>query len=244
MIDLNPGERIDDLQRCGYRIIQNTQKFCFGIDAVLLSSFAKVNEGEKVVDLGTGNGILPILLSAKTKGEHFTGIEIQDEIAMMAKRSVSLNNLDEKISIINGDIKNVKEMFNPESINVVVSNPPYMIADHGIINPDSPKALARHEIKCDFADIVRASKYLLKNSGRLYLVHRPFRLVEIFKTLSDNLLEPKRMQLVHPYIDHEPNMVLIEAIKGGKSRLTIEKPLVVYESKGKYTQEILDIYGY
>lgn len=244
MIDLNPGERIDDLQRCGYRIIQNTQKFCFGIDAVLLSSFAKVNEGEKVVDLGTGNGILPILLSAKTKGKHFTGIEIQDEIAMMAKRSVSLNNLDEKISIINGDVKNVKEMFNPESINVVVSNPPYMIADHGIINPDSPKALARHEIKCDFADIVRASKYLLKNSGRLYLVHRPFRLVEIFKTLSDNLLEPKRMQLVHPYIDHEPNMVLIEAIKGGKSRLTIEKPLVVYESKGKYTQEILDIYGY
>lgn len=244
MIDLNSGERIDDLQRCGYRIIQNTQKFCFGIDAVLLSSFAKVNEGEKVVDLGTGNGILPILLSAKTRGEHFTGIEIQDEIAMMAKRSVSLNNLDEKISIINGDIKNVKEMFNPESINVVVSNPPYMIADHGIINPDSPKALARHEIKCDFADIARASKYLLKNSGRLYLVHRPFRLVEIFKTLSDNLLEPKRMQLVHPYIDHEPNMVLIEAIKGGKSRLTIEKPLVVYESKGKYTQEILDIYGY
>lgn len=244
MIDLNPGERIDDLQRCGYKIIQDTQKFCFGIDAVLLSSFAKVNEGEKVVDLGTGNGILPILLSAKTKGEHFTGIEIQDEIAMMAKRSVSLNNLDERISIINGDIKNVKEFFNPESMNVVVSNPPYMIADHGIINPDSPKALARHEIKCDFADIVRASKYLLKNSGRLYLVHRPFRLVEIFKALSDNQLEPKRMQLVHPYIDHEPNMVLIEAIKGGKSRLTIEKPLVVYESKGKYTQEILDIYGY
>lgn len=244
MIELKDGERIDDLQRCGYKIIQNTEKFCFGIDAVLLSGFAKVNAQEKVVDLGTGNGILPILLEAKTEGKNFTGIEIQEEIAEMANRSVMLNKLDDKIRIINDDIKNIRNIMEPESVNVVVSNPPYMIAEHGIQNPDSPKAIARHEVKCDFSDIARAAKYLLKNGGRFYMVHRPFRLVELFSTLTEHGLEPKRMKLVYPYIDHEPNMVLIEALKGGKSRITVEKPLIVYESKGKYTQEIYDIYGY
>lgn len=244
MIELKDGERLDDLQRCGYKIIQNTEKFCFGMDAVLLSGFAKVNPNETVVDLGTGNGILPILLEAKTEGKSFTGIEIQSEIAQMAERSVRLNNLENKVHIINDDIKNIRNIMAPESVNVVVSNPPYMIADHGIQNPDSPKAIARHEVRCDFLDVAKAAKYLLKNGGRFYLVHRPFRLVELFNTLTDCGLEPKRMRLVHPYIDHEPNMVLIEALKGGKSRITIEKPLIVYESKGKYTQEIFDIYGY
>ena len=244
MIDLKEGERIDDLQRCGYKIIQDTEKFCFGMDAVLLSGFVRVNEGERVVDLGTGNGILPLLLRAKTKGEHFTGIEIQREISEMAERSVKLNGLEEDITILNDDIKNIRNILDCESAQVVVSNPPYMIESHGIQNPDSPKAIARHEIKCDFADIAKAAKYLLKSGGRLYIVHRPFRLVELFKTLTDNGLEPKRMKLVYPYIDHEPNMVLIEAIRGGKSRITIEKPLIVYEEKGKYTREIYDIYGY
>lgn len=244
MTDLKTGERIDDLERCGFKIIQNKDKFCFGMDAVLLSGFAKANEGELVVDLGTGNGILPILLKAKTKGKHFTGIEIQNEIAEMAERSVKLNRLEDDITIINDDIKNTKKLFDPESIDVVVSNPPYMIENHGITNPESPKAIARHEIRCDFSDIASAAKYLLKNGGRLYIVHRPFRLVELFSTLTKNGLEPKRMKLVYPYIDHEPNMVLIEAVKGGKSRITVEKPLIVYEEEGKYTQEIYDIYGY
>lgn len=244
MIELREGERIDDLQRCGYRIIQNPEKFCFGMDAVLLSGFVKVNEGDRVVDLGTGTGILPILLAAKTKGSHFTGVEIQEESAEMANRSVILNSLEEKISIVNGDIKNVACDFPAGETEVVVSNPPYMIDNHGLKNPDGPKAIARHEIKCNFEDIAKAAKYLLKPQGRLYLVHRPFRLVEIFKTLTEYGLEPKRMKLVYPYIDHEPNMVLIEALKGGKSRLTVEKPLVVYESEHKYTQEIFDIYGY
>lgn len=244
MIDLLEGERVDDLQRCGYKIIQNPEKFCFGIDAVLLSSFTKVNKGNRVIDLGTGTGILPILLEAKTEGSSFVGLEIQEESAKMAERSVAMNNLSDKIQIINGDIKDVKNIFKSEEADVVVSNPPYMINDHGIKNPEAPKAIARHEIKCDFEDIAKAAKYLLKNSGRLFLVHRPFRLVEIFTTLTANGLEPKRMQFVHPYANHEPNMVLIEAVKGGKSRIKIEKPLVVYESEHKYTQEILDIYGY
>lgn len=244
MTDLKDGERIDDLQRCGYKIIQNSEKFCFGMDAVLLSAFAKVKAEEKVVDLGCGNGILPILLEAKTDGELFTGIEVQKEIADMARRSVELNHLEGKIQIINDDIKNIRKVLEPESVNVVVSNPPYMIDDHGIKNPTSPKAIARHEVLCDFSDVASAAKYLLKNGGRFYLVHRPFRLVELLKTLSEYGLEPKRMKLVYPYIDQEPNMVLIEALKGGKSRISIEKPLIVYESKGKYTQEIYDIYGY
>ena len=244
MINLKDGERVDDLQRCGLKIIQNTEKFCFGMDAVLLSGFAKVKEGEKVVDLGTGTGILPLLLSAKTKGEHFTGLEIQAESAEMARRSVEMNSLSDKIDIVEGDIKNIKELFATQSAEVVVSNPPYMIDDHGVKNPDTPKAIARHEIKCNFNDVAYAAKYLLKNGGRFYLVHRPFRLVEIFSVLKDNGLEPKRMKLVHPYVDHEPNMVLIEAVKGGRSRLRIEKPLIVYESEHKYTQEIYDIYGY
>ena len=244
MIELKDGERIDDLQRCGYKIIQNTEKFCFGMDAVLLSGFCRVNADEKVIDLGTGTGILPILLSAKTKGSHFTGLEIQKESADMAERSVKLNDLCDKISIITGDIKTVADDFGAGSFDVVVSNPPYMIDNHGIKNPDGPKAIARHEIKCDFEDIAKAAKHLLKAQGRLYLVHRPFRLVELFETLTKYGLEPKRMKFVHPYIDHEPNMVLIEAYRGGKRRITVEKPLIVYESEHKYTQEIYDIYGY
>lgn len=241
---IKDGERIDDLQRCGYKIIQNPEKFCFGMDAVLLSGFAKVNQNEKMVDLGTGTGILPILMEAKTEGSHFTGLEIQSESADMARRSVELNSLCEKITIIEGDIKDVKSIFEPESVEAVTCNPPYMIGGHGIKNEDGPKAIARHEIKCNFEDVVIAAKYLLKNGGRFYLVHRPFRLVELFATMTKYGLEPKRMKLVYPYIDEEPNMVLIEAVKGGKSRITVEKPLIVYESKNKYTQEIYDIYGY
>lgn len=243
-IKLNEGERVDDLERCGYKIIQNPSKFCFGIDAVLLSGFANVKKGERALDLCSGNGIIPILLAGKTEGEHFTGIEIQPESADLAIRSVSANGLSDKIAIECGDIKNISEIFNKGSFDVVTCNPPYMIDCHGIKNPESPKAIARHEILCDFNDVAGAAAAMLKQGGRLYLIHRPFRLVELFETLTKYKLEPKRMKFVHPYIDHEPNMVMIEACKGGKRRISIEKPLVVYESEHKYTQEIYDIYGY
>lgn len=244
IIKLKDGERLDDLHRNGYQIIQNEKLFCFGMDAVLLSGFAKVKEGERVLDLGTGTGIIPILLAAKTPGEHFTGLEISSVSADMARRSVALNGLDGRVDIVQGDIKEAGELFAPASFDTVTSNPPYMIGEHGLVNPDIEKAAARHEILCTLEDVVRAAAKLVRPGGRFYMVHRPFRLAEIIRTLSAYRLEPKRMQLVYPYVDKEPNMVLIEAVRGGRPRMTVEKPLIVYERPGVYMPEITEIYGY
>lgn len=242
--NLLENERIDDLQRNGYRIIQNPEKFCFGMDAVLLSGFAKVKEGETALDLGTGTGIIPILLEAKTEGKHFTGLEIQAESADMARRSVALNGLEEKIEIVTGDIKDASERFGASSFDVITTNPPYMIGQHGLKNGSEAKTIARHEVLCDLEDILRESSRLLKEHGRFYMVHRPFRLAEILSTMIQYRIEPKRMRLVYPYVDKEPNMVLIEGLKGGKSRMTVEKPLIVYKAPGVYTEEIYTTYGY
>ncbi|MDD6193827.1 MAG: tRNA1(Val) (adenine(37)-N6)-methyltransferase [Lachnospiraceae bacterium] len=241
---LLPGERLDDLQRNGYKIIQNPEKFCFGMDAVLLSGFAKVKPGEEVIDLGTGTGIIPILLEAKSRGHHFTGLEIQPESADMATRSVAYNGLQDKISIVTGDLKDAAKTFGASSFDVVTSNPPYMTKDHGLINSGDAKTIARHEIYCNLEDLISTTAKLLKPGGRCYFVHRPFRLVEIMSLMSRYKIEPKRMQLVYPYVDKEPNMVLIEGLRGGKPRLTVEKPLIVYEKPGVYMPEIYDIYGY
>lgn len=244
MINLLQGERIDDLERNGYKIIQNKEKFCFGMDAVLLSGFAVVKPGEKVLDLGTGTGIIPILLEAKTEGEHFTGLEIQEESANMAERSVCLNKLEDKVDIVRGDIKEASKIFGKASFDVVTTNPPYMNDMHGIKNPDMPKAIARHEVLCSLEDVVREGAAVLKPSGRMYMVHRPHRLVEIIEMLKKYKLEPKRIKFVHPFVENPANMVLIEALKGGKSMVKIEKPLIVYKEQGVYTDEIYDIYGY
>lgn len=243
-VTLKQNERIDDLHRKGYRIIQNPEKFCFGIDAVLLSGFVNVKSGAKVLDLGTGTGIIPILVEAKTAASHLTALELQEESVDMARRSVKLNDLEDKISIVQGDIKEASHLFEGASFDVITTNPPYMTENHGLVNPDMPKAIARHEIHCTLEDVVRESAKLLKMSGKFFMVHRPYRLVEIITTLAKYKLEPKRIRFVHPYKDKEPNMVLIEAVKGGKSRVTIEPPLVVYEEVNVYTKEIYEIYGY
>lgn len=242
--ELRPGERIDDLQRCGYRIIQNKDSFCFGMDAVLLSGFAQVKQGEAALDLGTGTGIIPILLEAKTEGRHFTGLEIQKTSADMARRSVQLNDLTHKISIVEGDIKEAVSIFGRASFDVVTSNPPYMTGSHGIVNPNLPKAIARHEVLCTLEDVISQAAALLRENGRFYMVHRPFRLAEIMSLMVSYKLEPKRMRLVYPFVDKEPNMVLIEGLKGGRSRITVEKPLIVYREQGVYTDEIYEVYGY
>lgn len=242
--NLKEHERLDALQRNGYQIIQNTEKFCFGMDAVLLSGFAKAKKGERVLDMGTGTGIIPILMEAKTEAAELIGLEIQAESADMARRSVAWNGLENKIQIVEGDIKEAASIFGAASFDVVTCNPPYMIGQHGIQNPDAPKAIARHEILCTLEDVIAQAAKLCKPGGRFYMVHRPFRLAEIITEMTKYRLEPKRMQLVYPFVDKEPNMVLIEGVRGGRSRMTVEKPLIVYKEPGVYTSEIYDVYGY
>lgn len=241
--NLKPEERLDDLQVNGYEIIQHPGKFCFGMDAVLLSNFAHVKKGEKVLDLGTGTGIIPILLTAKTEGEKFVGLEIQEDSADMARRSVAHNHLEEKVEIVTGDIKEAATVFGLASFDVITTNPPYMIGQHGIANASDTKAIARHEVLCTLDDILRESARVLKPRGRFYMVHRPFRLAEILSKMIEVGIEPKRMRMVHPFIDKEPNMVLIEGMRGANSRMTVEKPLIVYKEVGVYSDELLGEYG-
>ena len=242
-IELLEKERLDDLGRKNYKIIQNPDGFCFGMDAVLLSGYAKVKKGQRVLDLGTGTGIIPILLEAKTEASHLTGLEIQEKSADMARRSVRYNDLEDKISIVTGDIKEAGSLFGAASFDVVTSNPPYMIGGHGLQNPSMPKTIARHEVLCDLEDVVRAASTVLVPGGYFYMVHRPFRLAEIITVMTKYQLEPKRMRFVYPYVDKPANMVLIEAVKGGNSQLKVEEPLIVYNKDGSYTAELLDMYG-
>lgn len=243
-IHLKPNERIDDLQRNGYQIIQNPEKFCFGMDAVLLTGFAHADPADRLLDLGTGTGIIPLLMYAKYRCAHLDGLEIQEESADMARRSVALNGLSDVIDIVTGDIKEADGLWKSASFDCVTCNPPYMIGRHGLTNPEAPKAIARHELLCTLEDVIRVTAKLLRPGGHFFMVHRPFRLAEIMTELSQYKLEPKRMQLVYPYVDKEPNMVLIEAVRGARPRMTVEKPLIIFERQGVYTPEIRETYGY
>ena len=237
-------ERINDLERNGYRIIQKKGGFCFGMDAVLLSGFARVREGGAALDLGTGTGIIPILLEAKTEGRYFAGLEIQEEFAEMAARSVRLNGLEGRVEIVRGDLREASRIFGRASFDVVTSNPPYMNDSHGLKNPELPKAIARHEVLCTLEDVCREAAALLKPGGSFFMVHRPHRLAEIISTLKAHKLEPKRMKLVHPFVDRDANMVLLEAVRGGRSMMKVEAPVIVYREPGVYSEEIYTIYGY
>ena len=311
-VRLRPDERIDDLQRNGYGIIQKKNGFCFGMDAVLLSGFAAVKRGETAVDLGTGTGIIPLLLSAKTEGRHFYGLEVQPPVAEMAARSVLLNGLEERIDILQGNLRDIlqpgrESVFSCAAVSeavreaafengraadqrcgagavfdgtgacrdggpaateaeqkvltqtgpacrsfslvagtfdVVTSNPPYMKASHGLQNPETLKAVSRHEVFCTLEEVCAAAAKLLKSGGRFYLVHRPQRLIEITEALTAHRLEPKRMKFVYPFADREANMVLIEAVRDAGHECRIEKPVIVYRAPGVYTDEIYEIYGY
>lgn len=241
-IELKENERLDDLGQKGYQIIQNTGRFCFGMDAVLLSEFVHIKKNECVADLGTGTGILPILLEAKTEAKQFKALEIQEESVDMARRSVCFNHLQDKIEIVTGDIKEAVNIFGAASFDVVTTNPPYMRDEHGLKNPEQAKSIARHEVLCKLDDVIKNGAGLLKEYGRFYMVHRPFRLSEIMDALHRYRLEPKRMRFVHPYVNKDANMVLIEAVKGGGINLKLESPLIVYTEKGKYTEEVLRMY--
>ena len=243
-IELKENERIDDLEYKGIKIIQNTEGFCFGIDAVLLSDFAKeIKNNSKVLDLGTGTGILSILLSGKTNLNKIYGIEIQKQVAEMAQRSVKLNNLEDKIEIINENIKNLANIFEKNSFDAIVTNPPYKKLNTGEKNEKENKLISRHEITASLEDFIKISFDLLKDKGALYMVHRPERLAEIIYKLKQNKLEPKVIKLVHSNINSEPKLILIKAVKNAKEFLKIEKPLFIYDEDGNYTEEILKIYN-
>ena len=241
-MELLKGERLDDLQN-GYWMIQDRKDFCYGIDAVLLASFAKVKSGERDLDLCTGTGIVPVLLKAKTEGEHFTGLEIQEKSVDMARRTIEYNKLQKDIEIVQGDVRHADTIFSGIFFDVVTCNPPYMISNHGLSNPYLPRAIARHEVLCTLEDVIKESAKRLPPRGRFYMVHRPFRLAEIMNVMMKYKLEPKRMQLVYPFVDKEPNMVLMEGVKGGNSRITVQKPLIIYKKPGIYTEDIKKING-
>lgn len=235
-------ERVDDLQINNLKIIQNPDGFCFGIDAVLLANFVRLKRNARVVDLGTGTGIIPILLAGKSRTSHITGIEIQEEVADMARRSVRLNKLDDRIKILNADLKEAENFLEVNQYDVVTSNPPYMHTQ-GLINENDKKAISRHEIKCSLEDVIRVSSRLLKHNGRLFMVHRPIRLVDIMVYCRQYKIEPKRLQFIHPTYNKKPNLLLIECVKAAKPELKILDPLYVYGEDGKYTGQILNIYG-
>ena len=241
-VEIKDYERVDDLHRNGYRLIQDPKRFCFGVDAVLLSGFAAAKKGDKVLDLGTGTGIIPILMSAKTQAAHFSALEIQPESAEMARRSVLLNDLQDKIDIVEGDIKKAAEIFKPSYFDVITTNPPYMNFEGGLKNSFDPKTIARHEVLCSLDHIALAAQKLLKFGGHFYMVHRPHRLTDIMCTLRAHKIEPKKIRFVQPYANREPNMVLIEGVRSGKPMVKVMPTLVIYKDDGTYTDEIIDIY--
>jgi tRNA1Val (adenine37-N6)-methyltransferase len=240
---IKENERIDDLDLNGLKIIQNPEWFCFGVDAVLLSDFARVKKKDKAVDLGTGTGIIPILLYGKYNPENIIGVEIQEEVAEMASRSVLLNELQDKITIHTGDIKDCFKDIGTDKFDVVTSNPPYKKGDTGLLNPEDKKAISRHELLITLDELIFSASKLLKVGGRFYMIHRPERLADIILGLNKNKFSPKRIRFVHPYLGKKPTMVLVEATKCGGNFLLVEEPLYIYKEDGSYTDEILRIYG-
>ena len=243
-IELKENERIDDLEYKNLKIIQNKDGFCFGIDSVLLSDFAKnIKNGAKVLDLGTGTGIISILLCGKTDLSNIIGVEIQEEVAKMANRSSLLNKLENKFKVINEDIINLKNIFEKQSFDVVVTNPPYKKKDTGIKNENKKKIISRHEITATLEDFINVSSDLLKDKGEFYMVHKPERLVDILNLMRKNRIEPKILKMVSSNINKEPKLILIKGIKNAKPFLKIEKNLYIYDENGNYTDEILKIYS-
>ena len=241
---INKDERIDKLEINNLKIIQKKDGFCFGIDSVLLSDFAKdIRNNAKVIDLGTGTGILPILLCAKTNLSQIIGIEIQKEIAEMAERSCKLNNLQEKFKVINSDINCLTGKISFNEFDSVIMNPPYMKLNTGRINVNEKKLISRHEITASLEDFINISYKLLKDKGSLYIVHRPNRLTDVCSLLRKYKLEPRLLRFIYPKEHAEANLFLIKAIKNGGSFLRIDKPLYVYKKNGEYTDEILKIYN-
>lgn len=242
-MELKENERIDDLEYKGLKIIQNKEGFCFGVDSVLLSDYAKkIKKNSVVVDIGTGTGIISLLLCKKTELSKIYGIEIQEDVAEMANRSAILNNLENKFEIINANIKNIGDYLEPHKIDVVVTNPPYKKADTGVKSIDKKQLISRHEVECTLEDIIKNASKLLKDLGEFYMVHRAERLVDIMCLLRKYKLEPKNIRFVHSKASDKPDLILVRAVRCAKEFLKIDKPLIIYNDNGEYTEEIYKIY--
>jgi len=241
-IQLMEDEKIDDLQYKGLKIIQKDKAFRFGLDAVLLANFADVKKGGSVIDLGTGTGIISILLAGKTEAKSIVGLEIQKDIAEMADRSVKMNGLEDRVKIVCGDIKESVALFGASSFDVVVTNPPYMNKGGGIINLSDTKAISRHEILCTLEDVVKAAAKLLVPGGQFAMVHRPDRLADIIWLMRNYSIEPKYIRFVHPSPYKKPNLILIKGSRQGRPQLKMMEPLYVYDENGRYSKEINEIY--
>ena len=245
-IPIKENERIDDLQYKDLKIIQETDGFCFGIDSILLSDFAKnIKKNSKVADLGTGTGIIGLLLCKKTNLAEMTGIEIQEDVANMAERSIKLNNLEEKFRIINSNINEIfpKKLLEKNVFDVVVMNPPYKEVGTGEINENEKKLISRHEIKANLSDFIKTASGLMKDKGELYIVHKPERMPDIIQKLRENKIEPKELRVVYSNKNSEASLILIKAVKGGKKFLKIDRPLYIYNESGQYSDEIKQIYN-
>lgn len=244
--NLKENERIDDLQYKGLKIIQNTKGFCFGIDSVILSDFAKnIKKGSKVVDLGTGTGIIGLLLCKKTELKEIVGVEIQKEVAEMANRSIKLNKLEDKFKILNTDINKIFEdkLLEKNKFDVVVMNPPYKEKGTGKINEVDSKIISRHEVKATLSDFIKVASNLLKDKGEIYIVHKPERMPDIIKKMRENKIEPKEIKTVYSNKKTEASLILIKGIKGANKFFKILEPLYIYEENGEYTKEIKEIYN-
>lgn len=242
-IELLSDEAIDDLQLDNLYLIQKKQGFRFGIDAVLLSNFANVKNKHRVIDLCTGTGIVPFLIYGKYKPKEVIGIEIQEDMVEMAIRSSKYNEVEDVVSFKNADLKDMKNLSSLGTFDVLTVNPPYKLNNSGIVNLDDKLAIARHEIMCSLEDVIVASRKLLKDNGRMFIVHRPERLIDIFELMRKYKIEPKRVQMVQPNINKAPNIVLVEGQRDGGAYLKWEKPIYVYNEDGTYSEEINKIYG-
>lgn len=240
---LRDDEEIDALNINGFNIIQHKSKFKFGMDAVLLANFVYTKRGDKIVDLGSGTGIIPILIAAKSKDTYIIGIEIQKDMADMANRSILINELNDRISILNKDIRNIEKIIGNEKYDIVTANPPYLSFRSGFLKKDLSENISRYELNGKLEDFVKTTWRLLKFGGKFFMVHRADRIVDVLCTLRNYDLEPKKIQFVQPNKDERPNIMLIECKKGAKPGLTFMKPMYIYKNDGEYTEELLEIYN-
>ncbi len=239
---LNENEEIDIIPGTDLKIIQNRKRFSYGTDAIFLSSFGRPKG--LVLDIGTGTGIVALRLWGRNRAgiEKIYGVEIQDVVAEMAKRSVALNGLEDKLEVLHMDLKDLGDKFGRSSIDTIYTNPPYMKSGGALLNGDENFSISRHELKASLEDIVRVASDLLKPNGRFYMVHRPNRMVDIIYYMRKYRLEPKYIRLVQPRRDKSPNLLLIEGVKHAKEELKFYDPLIIYEDNGDYTQELRELY--